>query len=336
MATTQPYNYNTTSNSGIGAAAAPYAQDLLAQSHALISNDPYHAYTGQTVAGPVGLQQVAANSVAGLDAGNLATKAQALTEQGANYDPTTAEFDGAAADKYMNPYQQNVIDVTNREAGRSAAVQGTYDASKAAQAGAFGGSRQGIVDAERERNLATLQSDNQMKGSAAAFTNAQQQFNTDQQRQQQAGQFASQAALAGGNALTAQGGQAFGQQQVSGAQQQAQAQGDLTQAKANFDGAVAHPYNQLTFMNNQLKPMLGSSSTSSATYTPDNQAAIDASNSGIAKVGALAGGLGALGQLGSAASSIWGGLGSFFAKGGAVKSGLPEARIAQFYGSLKK
>lgn len=335
MATTQPYNYNTATDSGIGAAAAPYAQDLMARAQALSANDPYHAYTGQTVAGPVGLQQTAAKSVAGLDAGNLATKAQALTEQGAAYDPTTATFDADAAAKYMNPYQQNVIDVTNREAGRQSGIQATYDSSKAAQAGAFGGSRQGIVDAERERNLAALQSDNQMKGSAAAFTNAQTQFNADQNREQQAGQFASQAALAGGNALTTQGGQAFGQQQVSGAQQQAQAQGDLTQAKANFDGAVAHPYNELNFMSGIVKPFAGSSTTTSANYVPNNQAAIDAANSGVGQVGALAGGLGALGQLGSAASSIWGGLGSFFAKGGAVKSGLPAARIAQYYGSLK-
>lgn len=335
MATTQPYNYNTTANSGIGAAAAPYAQDLMARAQALSATDPYHAYTGQTVAGPVGLQQVAANSVAGLDAGNLATKAQSLTEQGANYDPTTADFDGTAAEKYMNPYQQNVIDVTNREAGRQSGIQATYDSTKAAQAGAFGGSRQAIVDAERERNLAALQSDNQMKGSAAAFTNAQTQFNADQNRGQQAGQFASQAALAGGNALTSQGGQAFTQQQISGGQQQAQAQGDLTQAKANFDGAVAHPYNQLNFMSGIVKPFAGSSSTTSADYLPNNQAAIDAANSGVGQVGALAGGLGALGQLGSAASSIWGGLGSFFAKGGAVKSGLPAGRIAQYYGSLK-
>lgn len=329
--------YTQTQDSGLGAAAAPYAQDLLAQSYSLASNDPYHAYTGQTVAGPTGLQQTAANSVAGLDAGNLATQGTNLTTQGANYTPTGATFDSSAAAKYMNPYQQNVIDVANQEAGRQSDIQATRDGSTAAAAGAFGGSRQGVVDAERNRTLSLLQNNNEMQGQAAAFTNAQQQFNADQTRNQQDQQYGSQAALAGGNALTAQGAQAFTQQQVSGAQQQAQAQGDLTQAQTNFTGAVQHPYDQLNFMDNMIKSVPGSSTTTS--YTPGiNQSAVDAANSGTSQVGAVAGTVGAIGSLWNAGKSVLGDLGISFAKGGVVPhrpSGLPQARIAQLYGAMK-
>lgn len=328
-----PYTSTTTQNSGLGAAAAPYGQDVLAQSYALASQDPYHAYTGQTVAGPTGLQQTAADSVSGLNAGALATQGTALTTQGANYTPANATFDGAAAQQYMNPYQQNVIDVANKEAGRQSDLQGVQQAGQAAQAGAFGGSRQGVVDAERQRTLSLLQNNNEMQGQAAAYTNAQQQFNADQTRNQQGNQYASQAALAGGNALTNQGAQAFGQQQVSGAQQQAQAQGDLTQDKANFTGAVQHPYDQLNFMTNQIKAMPGSSTTTGTTYTPDNTAN---QPTGVQQAASTVGGLAGLA---SAGTQLWNSVGSFFAKGGAVppaglRAGLPQARIAQLYGKM--
>lgn len=330
-----PYTQTVGMDSGLGAAAAPYGQDLLAQSHALASNDPYHAYTGPTVAGPTGLQQTAADSVSGLDAGALATQGTALTTQGANYTPNTATFGLEAAQKYMNPYQQGVIDVANTEAARTSGIQSNNDASKAAQAGAFGGSRQGVVDAERQRTLSLLQNNNTMQGQAAAYAAAQQQFNADQTRQQQDTQYGSQAALAGGKALTDQGAQAFNQQQVSGSQQQAQAQGDLTQDKANFTGAVQHPYDQINFMDNVIKSMPGAASTQTINYTPGvDQAAVDAANSGTSQVGGI------LGAIGTGAN-LWNSAKSLFAKEGGMikpemtKAGLPQARIAQLYGSMK-
>lgn len=330
-----PYTSNTTQDSGLGAAAAPYGQDVLAQSHALASQDPYHAYTGQTVAGPTGLQQTALDSVSGLNAGNLATQGTALTTQGANYTPTNATFDSTAAQQYMNPYQQNVIDIANKEAGRSADIQGVQQAGQAAQAGAFGGSRQGVVDAERNRTLSLLQNNNQMQGQAAAYTNAQQQFNADQNRNNQANQYASQAALAGGNALTSQGAQAFNQQQVSGGQQQAAAQGDLTQDKANFTGAVQHPYDQLNFMTNQIKAMPGSSTSSSTTYTPDNSAnQPNGLQQATDTIGGVAGLLGDGTKLWNTVSNLWGGKEGGMVNRPAIRSGLPQARIAQLYGKM--
>lgn len=320
-----PYTQTSTSTSGLGAAAAPYGQDVMAQAYALSSQDPYHAYSGQTVAGPTGLQQTAADSVSGLNAGNLATQAQSLTSQGANYTPGTHAFGLADAQAYMNPYQQGVIDVANNEAGRQSEIQGTYDASKAAQAGAFGGSRDGIVNAERERTLALLKNNNQMQGNAAAFTNAQSQFNADQNRQMQGDQYASQAALAGGNALTNQANQAFGMQQISGAQQQAAAQGQLTQDKANFDGAVQHPYDQINFMTNTLKALPSTATSTTVDYSPDNSASQpNGVNQAADTIGGIAG-------LISGGKGLWNSISSLFAGGGMVQSGLPQARIAQIY-----
>jgi hypothetical protein len=102
-------------------------------------------------------------------------------------------FGQGAADFYMNPYQQNVTDIGKREAARQSAIQGTQQQAQAAQAGAFGGSRDAIMRAERERNLGQQMSDIQAQGSNAAFQQAQQQFNADQARRMQAQQMGEQS-----------------------------------------------------------------------------------------------------------------------------------------------
>ena len=87
-----------------------------------------------------------------------------------------------AAEDYMSPYMQNVVDVQQREARRASDIARQGQQAQAVGAGAFGGSRQALVEAERQRNLATQLGDIQATGSQAAFTNAQQQFNADQAR----------------------------------------------------------------------------------------------------------------------------------------------------------
>ena len=79
-----------------------------------------------------------------------------------------------AMQAYMSPYMQNVVDVQNREAARASGIQGTQQQAQATQAGAFGGGRDAIMRAERERNLATLQNQNQAQGQQAAYQQAQQ------------------------------------------------------------------------------------------------------------------------------------------------------------------
>jgi hypothetical protein len=84
--------------------------------------------------------------------------------------------------------------------------------------GAFGGSRGAIMDAEAARNLATQQGDIQAKGLQDAYTQAQSQFNT----QQQAGLTAQQA--------NQQAGLTVGTQNL-GSQNTAQALGVGTQTQ---------------------------------------------------------------------------------------------------------
>jgi hypothetical protein len=97
-------------------------------------------------------------------------------------------FGNQAAEDYMSPYMQNVVDVQQREAQRSADIAGTQRGAQAARSGAFGGSRQAVMEAEAARNLATQKGDIQATGQQAAYQNAQQQFNADQARRMQAQQ----------------------------------------------------------------------------------------------------------------------------------------------------
>jgi hypothetical protein len=81
---------------------------------------------------------------------------------------------------------QSVVDVQQREAQRQADIAGTQRNAQAAQAGAFGGSRQAIMNAEAARNLATQKGDIQALGLQSAYGQAQQQFNADQAQRMQA------------------------------------------------------------------------------------------------------------------------------------------------------
>ena len=78
----------------------------------------------------------------------------------------------------MNPYTQNVLDVQNKELDRSAGIAAQARGAQAVRAGAFGGGRQAIENAEAERNLAMLKNANQAQALNQAYqqAQAQQQF----------------------------------------------------------------------------------------------------------------------------------------------------------------
>jgi hypothetical protein len=86
-----------------------------------------------------------------------------------------------SADAFMSPYMQSVVGIQQREAQRQADIAGTQRGAQAAKMGAFGGSRQAIMEAEAARNLAQQKGDIQATGLQSAFQQAQGQFNTEQQ-----------------------------------------------------------------------------------------------------------------------------------------------------------
>lgn len=118
---------------------------------------------------------------------------------------TSSTFDATQAKNYMSPYTSGVVDPQVREAKRQSEIQGMTNAAKFTQAGAFGGTRNVLAEAERQRNLSTQVGDIYGKGQQEAFLNAQQQFERDQARNLQA------------QIATEQAKQAQGQQALSSA-----------------------------------------------------------------------------------------------------------------------
>jgi hypothetical protein len=90
---------------------------------------------------------------------------------------------------------QNVVNTQQREAARQSQLLRNQNQAQATSQGAYGGSRQGIVEAERQRNLMQQQSDIQGQGLQQAFGAGQQQFNAEQAAYLQAQQANQQAGL---------------------------------------------------------------------------------------------------------------------------------------------
>lgn len=102
------------------------------------------------------------------------------------------------AESYMSPYMQNVIDMQKREAQRTSDIAGQTQQAEAVGRGAFGGSRDALMRAERERNLNRQLGDIQATGSQSAYQQAQQQFNAEQNARLAAQQANQQAGLTTG------------------------------------------------------------------------------------------------------------------------------------------
>ena len=184
------------------------------------------------------------------------------------------QFGGASAQQYMSPYMQGVVDIQQREAQRQADIAATQRGAQAVQAGAFGGARQGVMDAEAARNLALQKGDIQAAGLQSAYSQAQQQFNADMARRMQAQQLAEQSrqygaglglqglqtALQGAGTLGQLGQTQYGQQVGNinlqnqlGAQQQQQQQNILNQQIQNYATAQQYPMMQLANLSNLLR-----------------------------------------------------------------------------------
>lgn len=106
-----------------------------------------------------------------------------MTAAKTNFTPgvsTQSITDAGRLDAFMSPYMQNVVEIQKREAQRAADIAGQSRNAQAVKAGAFGGSRQAIMDAEAARNLALQMGDIQAKGSQDAYSSALGQFNAEQ------------------------------------------------------------------------------------------------------------------------------------------------------------
>ena len=179
----------------------PYVTDVLEKAQALQERreeEGYVPFAGPRIARFAPEQEQAFAGVQALQGASQPyfRTAEALTASSA-LAPNTA-----SVGQFMNPYIQNVIDIQTREAERTADVERQRLAQRGVEAGAFGGSRQAILESEANRNLQQRLGDIQARGFAAAFEDAQNRLAQQRNRERSAGsQFASLATAVPGQTL---------------------------------------------------------------------------------------------------------------------------------------
>jgi hypothetical protein len=336
-----PADTTSTTTAELPEWARGYAKDTLAKASTLtdIGTNPYQQYGGERIAGFQPMQQQAFQGAANMQpsaqvglgsgiAGMAGVDALGTNYQGGQFQG--GQFDTQAAQQYMNPYTQNVVDYQKSQALRDFQIAQPMRQATAVQQGAFGGSRSAIVDAEAQRTLNSQLQGIEATGQQAAFQNAQQQFNQDMARRLQAQQMGEQSRQYGaglgmqglqtglqaastlGQLGQTQYGQQMGINQLQsqyGQQQQQQAQRPLDMAYQDFMNQQNYPYKQLGFMSDMIRGLpLGQQSTSQMYQAPPST---------LQTVGAL--GLGAYGV--NQLSKADGGLAGAYAGGGMVAFG---------------
>lgn len=279
----------STNTQGLADWAAPYITNYLGQAQAL-SQTPYQVYQGPLTAGQSNLQTQAFQGLGSLTVpssiGDAATTAGGFATKAGNlaYTPNTTSFDATQAQQYMNPYLQASLNPQLEEARRQSQITAQQNAAKMTGAGAFGGSRQAILDAENQRNLGTTLANITGTGYSNAYDKAVAQFNADQARKMAENQFGATYGLQGLQ-TGIQGAQAQGQlgnilntanlgninAQLAGGNVERGITAEGTAADlAEFEKQRQFPYQQVQFQ----RDMISGLPTGSVTNTPGQMSGI--------------------------------------------------------------
>jgi len=247
--------------SSLSSWAGPYVTEMLGRGQAL-AGLPYQAYMGPLTAGESGLQQ---RAFQGLGALQTPTAAQTT------YDPMSFTTAGTAQ-QYMSPYLQAALDPQYEAAKRQAAIQAQALQSQYGKAGAYGGSRQGVAEAELQRGLLDRMANITGQGYQTAFEQAQNQFNAEQARQMAAAQQAQRYGL-----------DVLGAQRTGGAEQRAIEQQGIGADIAQFEQERDYPLKNVQFMQSLLQG-LPLETQSYSYYEPSGLQSLSAGASDIASI----------------------------------------------------
>jgi len=166
--------------------ASGYVGEMLGRGQAL-ANQPYTAYTGPIAAGQSQLQGQAFGGLGSLQT-PTATTAGSFTGQA--YEPLTAQQLASGqmptlssptnvVQQYMNPYLEGALTPQYEAARRDADIQQQQLQSQYGKAGAYGGGRQAIAEAELQRGLLDRMSGITGQGYEQAYNQASNLFNQE-------------------------------------------------------------------------------------------------------------------------------------------------------------
>ena len=209
----------------------PYVTEMLGKGQAL-GNMGYQGYGGPLTAGQSNLQNQAFSGLAGL---------AVPTEQMGAFTPTSFTESGTAQ-QFMNPYLEAALTPQIDAASRQAEIKRIQDAGRLTRAGAYGGSRQGVMEAEGNRALLDRIAGSTGTGYANAYDKAMQQFNTEQNMQKSAQDMTNQYGL----------GTLLKQADLGAAQRGIESEG-IAADRAQFEEERDFPYKQVQYMQSLLQ-----------------------------------------------------------------------------------
>jgi len=276
---------STSYNTNVPEYARPYVENMLQSTQKQIYNDdmtsfrpytPYSSDVNNYFAGFSPIQQQAQSETANMQTpgqygaatgltgiGSLGALGIAGMSAGAGQQYAQQATNPYATQAYMSPYMQNVVDYQKQSALRDYQIAQPMRARQAVGAGAFGGSRQAIENAEAQRTLNSQLQGIQATGTQNAFQNAQQaqQFGANLGLQgYQTGLQGLNTSLQGAGQLASIGGQQQASdlarlqaQQAVGREQQGLEQNKINQAISNYATAQQYPFMQLGIMNSMLR-----------------------------------------------------------------------------------
>jgi len=265
---------------GVGRAPGSAGVPTLAQLGPTVAPvDPLTQAAQQQAAAQAGLGQLTfdatTGAVTGIGTGTGVAGYQPFFQQAAAYSGPSAYQD------FMSPYQRDIIRTTLEDFDIQAQKGLGQIGQAAVQAGAFGGGRQGVAEAEyqaaSDRNRAALQAQLLQQGFGQAQTLAQQAF------EQQRGLASLQPSLAATS--TQQLGTAG-----TGALAYSQALRDAAQQQAQL--AYQEPYTRLGILGSGLASQAGGVPTTTQTQAPAAASASPLSQA--LQVGLTAYGLGSI------------------------------------------
>jgi len=244
-----------TSTQGLAGWAAPYITDYLGKAQGL-ADKPYETYAGPLTAGESSLQTKAFQGIGNLTVPNQGT-----------YTPVGGSFtDTGVAQTYMNPYLSQALNPALDELRRQSQITQMGNAAKMVGAGAFGGSRQALMDTETQRNLLSQIAKTTGEGYASAYDKAMAQYNAEQARKIQEAQYGADYGI---KSLDAQKG--IYDQMLRAGQTERDIESEGIKADLEeFGRQREFPYKQVQFM----RDMISGLPAGSVTNTPSQLSGI--------------------------------------------------------------
>jgi hypothetical protein len=267
-----------------------FLADIFASAKALTGEGSQMPFSEQQLAALSPAQQQAIASALGgiggfqpfLDQGSAAVQQGIAGAQGATFDPTSYQ-------QFMDPFTEDVIARTQQDIADKGAQQQLKAQAAGVGQGAFGGSRQAVLQGQIAADTMDQQARTGAQLRSQGFQQAQNLAQQAAQQQLRQAQLAGQLGVS--QAGLGQLGQQMGVQDINtllgiGSLQQGQTQKELDVARANELAEQGLPFQQIGFLSDIFRGVPALQQTFTSQTTPGPSLSSQLTGLGIAGLGA--------------------------------------------------